>query len=330
MKRSELVFTRDISGTFSSYLDKDTRQAIIIADNTTKTACLPLLRHSFPVISFPPGELSKNLNNLQMVLDGLLVHKADKNTLIINLGGGVVTDMGGFAASIFKRGLDYINIPTTLLGMVDAAIGGKTGVDFHSYKNYLGTFYAPEAVLISEQFLDTLPKIELDNGWAEIVKTAVIADPELVQMIKSGKNFLGDIIASVSATKQRICDEDPFDGNVRQLLNFGHTIGHAYETCRIDNNDPVMHGMAVARGMLYETGLAARLGMLSVDDGEFISNLIREQTKSPDLTEAEFNSLLPFLQGDKKNSGTGITFSLPTGIGTGAYGVKVDMADLKI
>ncbi len=252
MQPSKLHFTGDISQTLNHLCsERQITQAIIIADDHTKALCLPLLKLPFPVVSIPPGELSKNLATLETVLDALLIHEAGRNTVIFNLGGGVVTDIGGFAASIYKRGLRYVNIPTTLLGMVDAAIGGKTGVDFRHYKNYIGTFYPPELVLISLQFLDTLPQEEINSAWAEIIKSGIIGSSEIFGMIVSGAH-LHELVMKTATFKEEICHSDPHDHNIRQLLNFGHTIGHAYESYRLSIGKPVMHGTAVARGMLYE------------------------------------------------------------------------------
>ncbi len=329
MKQAELGFTFDISHTFASYCEaNEINQAFIITDENTRKFCLPLLPQRFPVITIPPGEVSKTLATVETILGELLEKNAGRHAVIFNLGGGVVTDIGGFAASIYKRGIRYVNIPTTLLGMVDAAIGGKTGVDFQFYKNYLGTFYQPDAVLVSLQFLDTLPEEEKESAWAEVVKTALIAGKEVVRMIKS-EEPLPKIIASVASLKQEICEKDPRDEDIRQLLNFGHTIGHAYESYRLSIGDPVMHGTAVAKGMLYETILAVRLGLLSDAEADRMLNLITDQTHVSGLNEEEFRGLMPFLAGDKKNRQGFIVFSLPTAIGQGAYGIKVPQADLK-
>jgi 3-dehydroquinate synthase len=330
MKRSELIFTEQASEAFLSYCQSSRiSKAIIVVDNHTQELCLPLLNIYFPSIVIPPGETYKNLHTLESVLDGLVTHQADKDTLVVNLGGGVVSDIGGFAASIFKRGMRYVNIPTTLLAMVDAAIGGKTGIDFHSYKNYLGTFHMPEAVIISTEFLKTLPQPELQSAWAEIIKSAVIGNKDLFQMIEKHAT-LSEVIAATSAFKQKICEMDFKDENIRQLLNFGHTIGHAYESYRLSIDHPVMHGMAVAKGMVYEARLAERLGLLSSKDASLICGLINSKMQVDELSEEEFGELKRFLSGDKKNSEGFIVFSLPVGIGQGTYGVKVGIGDLKI
>ncbi len=330
MKRSELIFTGHISNSFSHYCQNHhIHEAVVIVDTHTEFNCLPLLDSPFPVICIPAGEPNKNLGTLDSILKKLIEYRADKQTVIFNLGGGMVSDIGGFAASVYKRGIRYVNIPTTLMGMVDAAIGGKTGVDYLNYKNYLGVFKLPEAVLVSEEFLKTLPAEELNSAWAEIIKTASVSSRDLMDLVIAGAP-LGNIIAMCASCKEEITNKDFTDEHIRQLLNFGHTIGHAFESYRLSVNMPVMHGVAVAKGMIYETRLALKLGLISAPDAKLIIELVKSKMYCDELTENEFGCLQPFLAGDKKNSGGDIVFSLPTGIGQGTYGVKVIMEDIKI
>jgi 3-dehydroquinate synthase len=330
MERSELIFTSQVAESFKRYCHENVIQhAVIIVDDNTEKYCLPLLQSSFPFISIPAGESFKNLETLQMVLKMLLELQLDRKSVVFNLGGGTVSDLGGFAASIYKRGIRYVNIPTTLLGMVDASIGGKTGVDFLDYKNYLGVFNWPETVIISEEFLKTLPEEELNSAWAEIIKTASVCSKPLMDLIVSGA-ALSDIIRLTAESKEMVCHEDFRDQGRRQLLNFGHTIGHAFESYRLSVGQPIMHGMAVAKGMLFEISLARQLGLLNENDATQISGLIVEKLGCSDLTADEWKALWPFLAGDKKNEGGDIMFSLPVGIGRGSYGIKVSRKDLKI
>jgi len=330
MEQSGLVFTDKISDCFSQYCkDRQIEQAIMLVDNHTENLCLPLLNHSFPVIVIPSGELHKNLETFEFVLKKLTEYHADRQTFLFNLGGGVVSDIGGFAASVFKRGIRYVNIPTTLMGMVDAAIGGKTGVDYRDYKNYLGVFNLPETVIISTEFLSTLPLDETESAWAEILKTALITSPELLNKIAENAD-IDSIIRLTAKCKEEITQKDFKDEHIRQLLNFGHTIGHAFESYRLSIQQPVLHGIAVAKGMMYETGLALKLGLISIQDSEFILSLLKDKLHCEELTENEWNGLQSFLSGDKKNSGGFITFSLPVGLGRGTYGMKVALTDLKI
>lgn len=197
-------------------------------------------------IIIKPGEQQKSLRTVQKIWNKLLKHNADRHSLLVNLGGGVISDMGGFAASCFKRGIDFINIPTTLLAMVDASVGGKTGVDFGSYKNQIGTFAEPKAVLLNTMFLSTLPEREILSGLAEMLKYGFIADPDLLQVdLENYESF----IQRAAEIKKKIVADDPFEQGKRKILNFGHTIGHAIESHRLTGESPLLHGEAVALGM---------------------------------------------------------------------------------
>lgn len=325
-----IIFTEQVSGSFSNFIkEHQISRALLLVDDNTEELCLPLLKDNpFAHFSIPAGEIHKNMETLQNMLEGLMQHQADRQTWLFNLGGGVVSDLGGFAASIYKRGIRYVNIPTTLLAMVDASIGGKTGIDFKYHKNYLGTFYEPEAIIISPEFLKTLPEHEIKSAWAEIIKTGVICNNELVKLVYDHAP-LSKIIECTAHTKSKIVQQDQYDRDVRQLLNFGHTIGHAYESFRLSINHPVSHGEAVAKGMLYETDLAERLGLLSNQDASTIRSLIASKLGTEPLSDEEFGKLLPFLAGDKKNTDERITYSLPIAIGRGKYGVKVSLSELQ-
>lgn len=197
-------------------------------------------------IIIKPGEQQKSLRTVQKIWNKLLKHNADRHSLLVNLGGGVISDMGGFAASCFKRGIDFINIPTTLLAMVDASVGGKTGVDFGGYKNQIGSYAEPKAVLLNTMFLSTLPEREIFSGLAEMLKYGFIADSDLLQVdLENYESF----IQSAAEIKKNIVAEDPYEQGKRKILNFGHTIGHAIESHCLTSETPLLHGEAVAFGM---------------------------------------------------------------------------------
>src|SRR5690606_13779214 len=196
------------------------------------------------------------------VLDQFKSNKAQRSTLILNLGGGVVSDLGGFAASIYLRGLQVVNIPTTLLAMADAAIGGKTGIDFKGLKNMIGSFTLPKKVIIDPVFLQTLPEEETKSAMAEVIKTAWMFDSDLVHTLDSSKLNM-DTINRCAALKNEVQVRDFYDAGERQKLNFGHTIGHAYEALMLQKGNPVKHGFAVAAGMLAEAKMAVIHGLLS-------------------------------------------------------------------
>jgi 3-dehydroquinate synthase len=212
---------------------------ILVDENTLKYCypqlvdCIPAFKHA-EIIELESGEASKNIEVCSQIWATLSDFKADRQSIIINLGGGVIGDMGGFIASVFKRGIRFINIPTTLLSQVDASIGGKVGVDLNNFKNEIGLFCNPLAVFIDPTFLNTLDKRQLLSGFAEIIKHALIADADYLQKVKQTdsndiENFQ-DLIETSIHIKNKIVQEDPFEKNNRKALNFGHTIGHAIET----------------------------------------------------------------------------------------------------
>ena len=244
-------------------MDYDTVKKVILCDTNTKKYCLPLVEETFAgrvkldVIEIGIGEVNKNIETVCDVWKSLLDLGLDRNSVIINLGGGVVTDLGGFAASTFNRGIDFINVPTTLLSQVDASVGAKTGIDFEGSKNQIGTFTNPKAVFIYEEFLNTLPPKEKLSGFAEVIKHALICDKVYWQQISSNGLYdnqnLATLIERSITIKQQIVQQDPLEQNIRKLLNFGHTIGHALESFSLQNDDtPLLHGECVAVGMICE------------------------------------------------------------------------------
>jgi len=261
------------------------------------------------IIDFPPGEASKNIQTTLHICDTLMEKGIDRTSALIALGGGVVGDITGFAASIYMRGIPYIQVPTTLLAQVDSSIGGKTGIDLSMGKNILGTFYQPKGVFIDLAFLQTLKPQELHNGLAEIVKYGVIDDPQLLGTLEAQaeaiKNhdvdLLKEIITRSCTIKKGIIEIDETEQGVRRILNFGHTVGHAIET---ESGYTVPHGDAVSMGMVAETILSERMGYLSAEERTRITALIRTlglpdripQGLSPD-------GIVACMKGDKKKAG---------------------------
>lgn len=268
------------------------------------------------------GEKQKNLKNAQKIWKALTRHQADRSTMLINLGGGMITDLGGFAASTYKRGIPFVNVPTTLLGMVDAAIGGKTGIDFNGYKNQLGTFAEPLDVVISPIYLSTLPERALLSGMAEMMKYGFIHDPNL---LKVNKENYQDYILKAGEIKRMIVKDDPFDEGPRKMLNFGHTIGHAIESHCLSTKQPLLHGEAVALGMgaalwlsVEERGLDAKVLQ------SYLKQLPTLLSKSDcSLSEADVKPILRYLSQDKKNKKGQTRFVLLDGIGRPVWDVEV-------
>ncbi|MFO8086739.1 MAG: 3-dehydroquinate synthase [Bacteroidales bacterium] len=300
--------------------DYQNRQFIILTDTNTQKHCLPLLSNylpsgkTTPVITIPAGEHHKNLSTAQLIWSKLMEYHADRHSVLVNLGGGVISDIGGFVAATFKRGIASINIPTTLMGMIDAAIGAKTGINYQDVKNILGTFHQPDAVYLHDAFLHTLPQKDLESGYAEIIKYALINDPDLWSILKQNhlKNFdqLKDLIIFSVLIKSEIIEQDPYEKGKRKILNFGHTIGHALETLRHQKNAAVTHGHAVAAGIMAESYLSYRINNLGEESYKQIKETIKSQFPPIAFDEEDIEDLLLIMSHDKKNLGNKINFSL--------------------
>ena len=298
-------------------------QVFILTDENVAPFWLPEVEYWFGCekaveIVLRPGEQCKNLQTIQRIWKTLLKHCADRNAVIINLGGGTITDMGGFAASTYKRGIKFINVPTTLLAMVDAAIGGKTGIDFGGAKNQIGTFAKAEEVLIKPDFLITLPERELLSGMAEMLKYGFIADANLLKV--NVENYQ-QYIARCGEIKREIVARDPTEKGLRKILNFGHTIGHAIESHCLTTDYPLSHGEAVALGMVAAIWLSVKQCGLDKDFEKRLPWLLSEAEIN--LTNADVDSILGFLTMDKKNIGEHPQFVLLEAVGRPSWDVEV-------
>jgi 3-dehydroquinate synthase len=297
---------------------------LILTDRNTCIHCLPVLQEAMPgfdgydVIEVDPGEENKNIDFCVGIWKMMLDFGADRQSLLINLGGGVITDMGGFTASTFKRGIDFVQVPTTLLSQVDASVGGKTGVDMDHVKNIIGTFAQPKAVFIASTFLRTLNQRQLVSGFAEIIKHGLIADRSFYEAIKgldATAISLEHIRHSV-AIKNNVVTQDPLEKGLRKILNFGHTIGHALEGHSLANDrNPLLHGEAIAAGMICEAYLAHRLNGLSEDALDDIIQTFRRHFPDYSYDREIYEALLALMKNDKKNAGHRIGFSLLSTIG---------------
>ena len=287
----------------------------ILVDENTKRDCFPKLQklENSIVIEIKSGEESKNINSCSFIWEQLTKHNFDRNSLLINLGGGVIGDMGGFCASIYKRGIDFVQIPTTLLSMVDASVGGKVGINFNQLKNQIGLFNNPKSVLINPNFLETLAENQLKSGFAEVVKHALISDNNLwKQLMSTTFDSLdwGNIIETSVQIKNKIVSVDPFEKGERKKLNFGHTFGHAIESFYLQKETPILHGEAVFMGMILET----EISNLSKIEKNEIKNYILSNFALPYTPKK--NNLHKFLINDKKNKDEKINFSLLNKIGS--------------
>ncbi len=309
----------------------------VFVDTNTSALCIPIFREfmdnleNFDIIETDPGEENKNIDFCIGIWKTLLDFGADRKCLMINLGGGVITDMGGFIASTYKRGIDFINIPTTLLSQVDASVGGKTGIDIDSVKNMVGTFSLPKAVFIEHTFLTTLSKRELLSGFAEMIKHGLIADKAYYQALKLNEYqdvTAANIYRSVQL-KNEVVTEDPLEKGLRKILNFGHTIGHAVESYALLNDkQPLTHGEAIAIGMICEAFLSVKYCDLKTEELDDISKYILSIYPKYTITAKSFKKLITLMHSDKKNEDGQIMFSLLEKIGACAFNCRVTEADI--
>lgn len=298
----------------------------VLTDETTQQLCWPkiknfkALKNSTPII-IKATDTHKNLDTLSQVWQALSNGGATRHSLMINLGGGMVTDLGGFAASTFKRGIDFINIPTTLLAMVDASVGGKTGINFGGLKNEIGVFSDSRFVIINTQFLDTLDHDNICSGYAEMLKHGLISDErtwaELVTFDLDTPDLsqLQRMVAESIKVKERIVETDPHEHGIRKALNLGHTMGHAFESFAMRRGTPILHGYAVAYGLISELYMSARKTAFPTDRMHQTVRFIRENYGTFNITCDDYPTLIELMHHDKKNTAGIINFTLLGNVG---------------
>jgi 3-dehydroquinate synthase len=309
---------------------------IIIVDSNTVDLCLPILVEKLGhkicsrVIKFDFGEVNKNIRTCCDIWNSMASYGVDRNSLIINLGGGVVTDLGGFVSSTYKRGIKFVNIPTTLLAMVDASIGGKTGINFSEAKNQVGTIAFAEMIIIDTDYLKSLASKEFNSGSAEMFKHGLISDKIYWEVLQKTKlnidNDLEELIHKSIQIKNSIVALDPEEKNIRKSLNFGHTLGHAIESYSLKNNKlkPLLHGEAIAIGMVLEAYLANKVSGLSDKELEEIKEVFKSKFDLIEFDKEQINSINKLLIHDKKNSHGNINFTLLKTIGKYVIDQKAD------
>lgn len=307
-------------------------QILILADENTHEHCLPLLMPNletdipFEIIEIEAGEELKTIETAAQLWEIFSEFKADRQTLLINVGGGVISDLGGFVASTFKRGIKFINIPTTLLGMCDASIGGKTGIDHLFVKNIVGTFAHPEHIFVYPDFLKTLPFEELRSGFAEMLKHGLIADEmhwnDLISLDDITPELVAPFIKRSMQIKQNVVEKDFKEENIRKTLNFGHTIGHAIESLFLKSGKIVPHGDCVALGMICETKLSFFEGLIDENTSNTIINQIKKFYPTLNIGAFSNEEILILMMNDKKNSAGNINFSLLKSIGNCVFDYK--------
>lgn len=315
--------------------ERKVSRTLVVADSNTAIHCrarLEAVLGPVEILGLPAGEQFKSLDACQAIWHRLTEEHYDRQSCLLNLGGGLIGDVGGFAAACYKRGIGFVQLPTSLLAMVDASVGGKTGVNFMGYKNQVGSFQDPWAVLVDPTFLQSLPPRELRAGYAEVLKHCLIADGARWQMLAALPGLPTDwepVIADSIATKAEVVTSDPLERGRRAILNFGHTIGHAVESWSLKHDaDPLLHGEAVAVGMVCEAYLSTRAGLLSETALAEISQTLHRVFGHFPQPEARHAALVALCRQDKKNQGDDIRCALLDGIGRCIHGQNVPAAQL--
>lgn len=324
---SNIIFSQQIEPELSKIIDGfPAGKVFLLTEETPARLCLPLIqnlidRHHIRTITIKGGETHKSIRSVEQVWEVLSQYGADRKSLLINIGGGMLTDLGGFAASTFKRGMAFVNIPTTLLAQVDASLGGKTGINFNGLKNEIGVFNEPDAVIINTNFLKTIDAENFLSGYAEMLKHGLIKSPEhwdelmTYNLAQIDYEALQEIIAHSVAVKEWHVVNDLTEKNIRKALNFGHTAGHAFESFALHAGRPILHGYAVAYGMIVELFLSAK--KCGFDDAKLhsISSWILKKYGKFEIGDSDYEALYELMTHDKKNEGNRINFTLITDIG---------------
>ena len=328
-KNSVVYFNSEVYLELNKYIKAKNPSAIfILVDSNTHDDCLPQFLERLEsgniiieVMEMPNGEDHKTIDICMGVWEALSEYNADRKSLLINLGGGVVTDLGGFVASTYMRGISYINIPTTLLAMVDASVGGKTGVDLGALKNQVGIINEGEMVGIDTSFLSTLPQNEMVSGFAEMLKHGLIYDKNYWNTLMNLENLdisdLDQLIYDSVVIKNKVTTEDPTEQGLRKILNYGHTLGHAIESYFLEHADktPLLHGEAIAIGIILEAYLSTKVCGLSTSDFHTITDGILETFSKVAINKDDQKIIIELLKHDKKNSHGVVKFVLLQAIG---------------
>ena len=306
-------------------LSKFSSIVVLTDENIVKNGWLDKL-HNFKSIVIKSGEINKNINTVSYIWKTMNDYGMDRKSLLINIGGGVVCDLGAFCASTYMRGIDFLQIPTTLLSQVDASVGGKTGFDFNEGKNIIGTFATPISVLIDDMTLKTLPKREYISGLAEVIKYGIIYDKDFLKYFEENNidsienNY---IITRSCEIKADVVSKDFKENSLRKILNFGHTIGHAIESLSLKTNNPLLHGEAVAIGMITESFIAKEIGNINNNDFNKIKTILKNYNL-PSTFNGNVEEIYLMLFKDKKNVSKKIKWVLPKNIGNFVFDVEVD------
>lgn len=325
--QSKIIFSNYIEETLLPFVSKYPRGKVFLAtEETVSKLWLPELKeflnaNQIKTVCIPAGEQAKKIESVTHIWEFLSNNGADRKSLLINIGGGMLTDLAGFAASTFKRGIDFLNIPTTLLSQVDASVGGKTGINFNGLKNEIGTFNEPIAVIINTLFLKTIDRENFLSGFAEMIKHGFIHSEahlkELQEFNLDNIDYLQlqTIIEHSVEVKKYFVANDPTEKNIRKALNFGHTVSHAFESLAMEKNRPILHGFGVACGMVAELYLSAKVCKLPMNELETLSQWIVNLYGKFEITPSDYQRLYSLMTHDKKNEAGRINFTLIPRVG---------------
>ena len=328
MEKQKIIISQDLCQSLTQAIGEVKHDLLfVLCDETTERLCLPIvsdfecMKHAQRIV-IPATDTHKTLESLSHVWSELQRMGATRHSLMVNLGGGMVTDLGGFAASTFKRGIPYINIPTTLLSMVDASVGGKTGINFGGLKNEIGVFNNARSVILDTTFLRTMDHENICSGYAEMLKHGLINNEKMwaellnfsLEIKVESLELLGRMVSDSVAVKQRIVTEDPTEHGIRKALNLGHTAGHAFESLALERK-PVLHGYAVAWGLIVELYLCCVKTGFPQDKMRQTVAFIKENYGRMAITCDDYPHLIELMHHDKKNEGNSINFTLLGGIG---------------
>lgn len=341
MTHQSLIFTNDVNEAIRSLRESmGNPSAWVLMDENVARLVRPRIEcgalGGTRTIVVPPGDSHKNLTTLSSIWNQLQTEGATRRSLLINLGGGVITDMGGFAGATFKRGMRFINVPTTLLSAVDAAVGGKTGINFNGFKNEIGAFCEASAVVISSCFFDTLPREEVLSGYAEMLKHGLLSGKAqydgLLAYDPSEGNADGllPLLKESVEVKRRIVLEDPHEKGLRKALNLGHTVGHAFESLALERCKPIAHGYAVAWGCVAELVLSHMQMGFPADELRRFSSYVLEHYGAYFIECNDYPALLEYMHHDKKNDSEAINFTLLRDIGSVEVNCVCDESEIKI
>jgi len=329
-----ILFGVNSGKALDAFLDTKTYSKLfVLMDENSYEFCYPLLSSDSEklldaeLLQIDSGEDNKSIEIAAQLWESLTEYGADRHSLLINLGGGIISDLGGFVASTFNRGMDFVNIPTTLLAMVDASIGGKTGINQGHFKNQIGLFSTPKQIIIDERYLETLPQEQILSAYAEMIKHGLIADADYYEKLSSVKlmkpKYLKAFIERSIQIKKEIVEQDPTEKGLRKMLNFGHSVGHAIESFFMNTDAHLLHGEAVAIGMLAEAYLSHEILKMPVHELKIIEQNTGFHFNHIRLEDSQLNDIAELVFHDKKKEGNSLNFSLLKQIGKCEINVQV-------